>query len=278
MTRIALFSPGAMGASVGAAAVSMGHEVTWHSNNRSQASIQRSDQAGLVAVQDQKTLFNQAEIVLSVCPPHAANEVAQLAISNKFQGIFLEGNAIAPSKVRAIRDDLEQANIDCVDGGIIGGPAWDKSSNTQLYVSGTCAADIAALFSGTPLTTTVLNNQIGSASALKMTFAAYTKGTTALLSAILAVAEREGVREYLETQWGEDFSQQTAMRITGNAQKAWRFKGEMEEIATTFGEAGLPPGFHMAAAEIYDRLKTYKDGSEAPTLDNFLSQLLNDGR
>lgn len=273
MTTIALISPGAMGASVGAAAVSNGHRVLWQSNNRSQDTANRARRAGLEGTDNTQEMFAQADIVLSICPPSSANEVALLTSNHRFQGIFVETNAISPQRTRSIHAQLGKQGIDCVDGGIIGGPAWDPSTDTQLYLSGDRANDIARVFAGSAFNATVLNDKIGSASALKMTFAAYTKGTTALLAAILAVAEHEGVREFLQSQWGEDFSKQTANRITDNASKAWRFSGEMQEIAATFATAGLPAGFHEAAADVFERLSDFKDVKQAPALTDFLARL-----
>ena len=96
-----------------------------------------------------------------------------------------------------------------------------------------------------------------------MTFAAYTKGSIALLAAILGTADSYGVREILEQQWGDDFTAQTHQRLVSTAVKGWRFAGEMEEIADTFEVAGLPEGFHRAAADIYARMNEFKDNQPA---------------
>jgi hypothetical protein len=110
-----------------------------------------------------------------------------------------------------------------------------------------------------------------------MCYAAYTKGTTALLSAILSTAESLGVREELYQQWNLDdqgFSEQVNRRVTHVTAKAWRFEGEMKEIASTFREAGLPSGFHQAAAEIYRRMASFKNSTETPPLNDVLNALL----
>ncbi|MDQ2691315.1 MAG: DUF1932 domain-containing protein [Chloroflexota bacterium] len=110
-----------------------------------------------------------------------------------------------------------------------------------------------------------------------MCYAAYTKGTTALLSAILATAESLNVRGELYRLWEKDeegFSEQVHRRVTRVTAKAWRFEGEMEEIASTFSEAGLPDGFHIAAAEIYHRMANFKDSNGVPPLDDVLKALL----
>ena len=109
-----------------------------------------------------------------------------------------------------------------------------------------------------------------------MCYAAYTKGTTALLSAILATAEVDGVRPELMVQWERDwpgFPAQAEGRARRVTAKAWRFAGEMEEISATFSEAGLPGGFHAAAADLYRRLAHFKDAAELPSLEEVLASL-----
>jgi hypothetical protein len=122
----------------------------------------------------------------------------------------------------------------------------------------------------------VISERIGAASAVKMGYAAYTKGTTALLTAILGMVEKEGVREELAQQWGDSFTEQTVRRVCANTAKAWRFVGEMHEIAATFREAGLPGGFHDAAAEVFERLAAFKDQTEPPAIESVLEVLLRD--
>jgi hypothetical protein len=107
-----------------------------------------------------------------------------------------------------------------------------------------------------------------------MGYAAYTKGTTALLTAILGMVEKEGVRADLARQWGDTFTTQTVRRVCSNTAKAWRFVGEMHEIAATFRGAGLPGGFHEAAAEVYERLAAFKDQPEPPAIESVLETLL----
>jgi 3-hydroxyisobutyrate dehydrogenase-like beta-hydroxyacid dehydrogenase len=148
----------------------------------------------------------------------------------------------------------------------------------MLYLAGRQADQVAACFAAGPLVTEVIGDQIGKASALKMCFAANTKGTTALLCAIVAAAEELGVRPELEKQWsrgGSGFAEQTLARVSRVTAKAWRFSGEMEEIAATFDGAGLPGGFHTAARDIYDRIAKFKGADPPPGVDDVLSALLS---
>jgi 3-hydroxyisobutyrate dehydrogenase-like beta-hydroxyacid dehydrogenase len=273
MPRIGLIHPGAMGASVGAAACSNGHTVLWASQGRSEDTWARARRAKLTDIGTVPELVKTSDIVLSVCPPHAAEDVACEVAQLGFSGVYVECNAISPDRTRSIQRIVEDAGACYVDGGIIGGPAWTREAGTHLYLSGPRAKEVAACFAESPLQTPVISDRIGAASAIKMGYAAYTKGTTALLTAILGMVEQEGVRAELAQQWGETFTKQTEKRVCANTAKAWRFEGEMHEIAATFKGAGMPDGFHLAAAEVFGRLAAFKDQDEPPSIEAVLEAL-----
>jgi 3-hydroxyisobutyrate dehydrogenase-like beta-hydroxyacid dehydrogenase len=272
MATIGLLHPGAMGASVGAAATSGSDAVLWVSTGRTQQTRERADRGGLTERDSIAELVRDSDIILSVCPPHAAEDVARQVQDAGFAGLFVEGNAIAPDRTRKIAGLLSSATV--IDGGIIGGPAWHAGAGTRFYLSGDQAQTVADVFDGSALQATVISPDIGAASALKMVFAAYTKGTTALLTTILGVAEKEGVRADLEKQWGEEFTTRTHSQVAGNTAKAWRFAGEMEEIAATFSAAGFSSGFHQGAADIFSRLADFKD-NPAQDIESVLQKLLS---
>jgi 3-hydroxyisobutyrate dehydrogenase-like beta-hydroxyacid dehydrogenase len=272
MTKIGILHPGEMGVSIAASAINSGHEVYWVSENRSDKTRLRAQKHNLMEVESLIKLCQTSEIIFSVCPPHAAEDVANSVIEYGFKGYYLDANAIGPKRAMRIGELLGHF----IDGGIIGGPAW-KPKETRLYLSGKDSQVIADCFSNGPLETKIIGDEIGKASSLKMCFAAYSKGTTALLAAILATAESLGVRDDLYQQWNmndPDFSEQANRRATRVTAKAWRFEGEMHEIASTFQEAGLPSGFHEAAAEIYHRLAGFKDSPETPKLEDVLNALM----
>ena len=257
MTILGLVSPGEMGASVGAAAISNVDTVIWAGDGRSDETHKRAEAAGLNNCETLKNLAQKSDIVLSICPPHDAESVAKKISGLGFAGLFVDCNAISPEKTRHLSSSF--GNGKYIDGGIVGGPAWKKESGTKLFLSGNQADSIAAVFSESPLLTSVISDDIGHASALKMVFAAYTKGSVAMLAAIIGVAESHGIRHVLEKQWGLDFTEKTHQRLVTTADKGWRFEAEMHEIADTFAGAGFPEGFHRAAADIYARTKGFKD-------------------
>jgi 3-hydroxyisobutyrate dehydrogenase-like beta-hydroxyacid dehydrogenase len=274
MKRIGLIHPGAMGASIGGAARSNQHTVLWASTGRSGDTIARANRANLEDVGSVPELVRASEIVLSVCPPHAAADVAREVVELGFTGLYVECNAISPDRTRAIQQLVESAGADYVDGGIIGGPAWKREAGTHLYLSGPRAEEVSACFADSPLQAPAISDRIGAASAIKMGYAAYTKGTTALLTLILGMVEQEGVRADLARQWGDEFTAQTVRRVCANTAKAWRFEGEMYEIAETFRGAGLPGDFHQGAAQVFKRLAGFKDQTEPPTIEAVLEMLL----
>ena len=275
MKRIGLIHPGAMGASIGAAARSNQNTVLWASEGRSPDTAARAERGNLEDVGNVPALIAASEIVLSICPPSAAGDVAREVVELGFRGLYVECNAISPDRTRAIQRIVESAGAEYVDGGIVGGPAWTPEAGTNLYLSGPRAQEVADCFAGSPLNTPVVSERIGAASAVKMGYAAFTKGTTALLTSILGMVEREGVRANLARQWGDAFTEQTYRRVCANTAKAWRFEGEMYEIADTFRGAGLPGDFHQGAAQIFKRLAGFKDHDEPPSIEAVLEMLLN---
>jgi 3-hydroxyisobutyrate dehydrogenase-like beta-hydroxyacid dehydrogenase len=274
--NVGILHPGEMGVSVAASAQNSGHPVYWASEGRSAQTRERAARSGLLDAHTLANLCQTCSIILSVCPPDAAEETANSVLAHAFTGLYLDANAISPQRAVRIGQAMSEAGATFVDGGIIGGPAW-KPDSTWLYLSGEAANEAAAVFSAGPLETSVIGDDIGKASALKMCFAAYTKGSTALLCAVLAAAEALNVREELAHQWrldGSDFAEQASRRVTGVTAKAWRFAGEMDEIAATLSAAGVPDGFHLAAGEIYRRMADFKASPSTPSLESVLAALL----
>ncbi len=273
--KIGILHPGEMGTSVAASAKARGHEVCWASEGRSPETAARAEAHGLVDRGNLGALCREASVILSVCPPAAAEEIAVAVIGHGFNGLYVDANAISPGRAKRIGTALEAAGIDFVDGGIIGGPAWEPG-RTWLYLSGAQAARAAELFTNGPLETSVIGPEPGTASALKMCYAAYSKGTSALLSAVMAAADELQVRELLESEWsrgGSNFAEESRNRVRRVTKKAWRFEGEFEEIAATFEESGLPGGFHRAGAEIYRRMAGFKGRENLPELAEVLEAI-----
>ena len=219
---VGLLHPGEMGAAVGRVLQGNGHEVIWASEGRSEET--RSRAASFRDVSTVAALADDAELILSICPPHAAVEVATSV--EGFDGVYVDANAISPMRAQ----EIAALHPRFVDGAIIGGP-----DDPQLYLSEDVLPNAG-----------VVRNP----SALKMAYAAWSKGSAAMLLAIRDVARHFGV----EQEW-ERSAPELAKRLPraehAAATKGWRWTGEMEEIADTFAAAGQPDGFHRAAARVY---------------------------
>src|SRR6266511_1183556 len=200
MKTVALLHPGEMGAAIGACLGGRGLRVVWASAGRSAATRSRAKAAGLEDLGPLERALGAADIALSVCPPHGALALAREVAGLGFRGIYVDANAISPESARKVGRAVEKAGASFVDGGIIGPPPVE-GGRSRMYLSGARAQEVAALFAGGNLHAIPLQGPPGAASALKACYAAWTKGATALLAAIRALAEHEGVEPALLGEW-----------------------------------------------------------------------------
>ena len=290
-TTIGLLHPGEMGAAVGQCLTAAGHEVLWLSAGRSPASAARAEAAGLTAAASLADLAGRSEMIVSVCPPQGALDVARAVAGTGFGGVYVDANAVAPGTAREAAGIVRDAGF--VDGGIIGTPPVAPGF-IRLYLSGARAAEVEELFEGTPVRTIVIDHSsvgpgagagvhananagagadqdgIGLASAVKMAYAAWTKGSAALLLNVRALARAEGMEDMLLAEWGisqPGLEARSVGAAGAAAVKGWRWIAEMEEIAATMAAAGLPEGFHQAAAEIYRRFSPTDSAGKQAGLD-----------
>lgn len=255
MATIGLLHPGEMGAAVGGCLVSVGHTVLWDPDGRSRATTGRAlgaglDGAGLAAV------LGRSSVIVSVCPPHAALDVAHQVADRGFGGVYVDANAVSVATAQQVAAVVTAGGASYVDGGIIGPPPDSSGGHTRLYLSGKRAAEVQALFRRSALDARIAEGPLYAASATKMAYAAWTKGTSALLLACRALARAEGVERTLLAEWSLSqprLAEQSEQAAQSAALKGWRWVGEMDEIAAAMADAGLPTGFHEAAADVYDR-------------------------
>ena len=273
--NIGLLNPGAMGVSVGASVKAGGHRVLWASEGRGTATKARAVEHGLEDAETVGELCAASDIILSICPPAAAEDVAQAVAATAFKGVFVDCNAISPARMERVRQIIEAGGARAVDGGIIGPPAW-KAGITTIHLSGPEREVVARCFEKGLLDALTMSDKVGEASSLKMCYAAFTKGQAALLAAILATADDLGVRGALNARWEADAAGTTAAReaiVQGVTSKAWRWVDELEEIGRTFGGSGQPDGFHFASAEIYRRLAELKDTLQPVAIEEIVAKL-----
>jgi 3-hydroxyisobutyrate dehydrogenase-like beta-hydroxyacid dehydrogenase len=264
-TTIGLLHPGEMGAAVGQCLAAGGYEVLWLPEGRSAATAARAGAAGLCAASDLAELVRRSDVIMSVCPPHAALDIARQVGQARFGGVYVDANAIAPATAREVAGIVEGSGAAYVDGGIIGTPPVTPGF-IRLYLSGPRAGEIRHLFENSPVDARVVDHagstagevsgsgEVGAASAVKMAYASWTKGSAALLLAARALARAEGVEGALLAEWAisqPGLEKRSAGAAGSAAAKGWRWVAEMEEIAASMAADGLPAGFHQAAAEVY---------------------------
>lgn len=270
--RVGLLHPGEMGAAL---AAQIKEDVLWASEGRSEVTVGRGVDAGLTDNISVGALVEASDLILSVCPPAATREVAQVVFELGFGGVYVDANAVAPATVRDIASRFEHF----VDGGIVGPPPSDEM-RCRLYLSGSRAQEVADLFVDSQVEAVVVGSEPGSASAVKAAYAGWTKGSAALLLATAAYARSEGVSDALIAEWETSIPglaerlEATASRI---GRKAWRFAGEMYEISSAYEAVGLPGEFHEAAADLYERLSGLKDVSVSQSVEEVLGLMTGPG-
>lgn len=276
---VAILSPGDMGSAVGAVAAGLGHRVVTCLDGRSDRSRALARAAGFEDVSPLPKMVGESDIILSILPPAAAVETARRVAAAMAEAgatpAYADCNAVSPATARAAADAIEGAGALFIDGGIVG-PAPRATPPTRLYVSGPDCTPIQAL-QAEFLEVREIGDSIGRASALKMCYAALTKGTWTLHAALLTAAARLGISDELRTEFEgsqkDAYARMQAM-IPRLPVDAGRWVGEMEEIAATFDAAGVSPDFHRGAAEMFRLLdgtpfaaETRETMDQARTLD-----------
>ncbi|MGO2111816.1 MAG: DUF1932 domain-containing protein [Pseudoclavibacter sp.] len=249
MARIALLHPGAMGAAVGHALRDVGHDVGWLPEGRGAATVDRADAAGLAPWTD----VAGVDVVISLVPPAAAVETATRVAG--FTGVYVDANAISPDRSAEVAAIVRDGGATFVDGGVVGSPPTEAGT-TRLYLSGAEASRIAALFDGSRVEAVTVEAGEFGASAVKMTYASWSKISAALVLAADRTAEAYGVADVLHAEWARsqpDLERRLERARSSALAKGWRWDDEMRQIAETFGAAGEPQGLGEAAAEIYGR-------------------------
>jgi 3-hydroxyisobutyrate dehydrogenase-like beta-hydroxyacid dehydrogenase len=259
---------------IAACAATNAAAVMWCETGRSAASTQRAAQFGLMAVPTLPELLDRSDIVISLCPPAAAEDLARDVAGHRFAGVFVEANAISPERTQRIAA-LLKPDATFVDGGVVGSPPVGGKTPT-LYMSGPASATerIEALFASTAVRTSVLGTEVGKASALKLSYASFQKTSRVLVALAVGIAREHGVdQELIEVASKRTDSYLAEPQyVAKTAARAWRWGPELEEAADALAAAGLPPEMLRAAASTLARWHEVKDDSEL-TLTDALDRL-----
>ena len=255
---IGVLHPGVMGAAIGSALKPVASAVIWAAAGRSVPTSKRAEVADLVGVPDLAELARRAHVIISICPPHAALDVATQVAAALEGGaerpLYVDANAVSPATVAKIAALLGAEHV--VDGSIIGPPAWERG-RTVLWLSGARAGAVADLFARSPFDARVLGPDLGAASALKACYAMQSKAIPALWLAMSQAARAHGVEDALAAALARDeidYAARISDITSRSSARAWRWAGEMDEAADAVTAVGVPDGFSRAAAEVYRRL------------------------
>lgn len=272
----AVLHPGQMGVVVAAALRSGGARVSWSPDGRGPATRERAERAGLVAVDDPAALA-AVDIVVSVCPPAAAEEVAGQVAALGFGGLFVDANAVSPARLGRITELVSAHGARVLDGALFG-PRW-PGDRTRLYLAGDPADrdPVADLFAGTDVVAVAMDGDAGSASALKMAHTTFQKSARALAALAHAMAADAGVAEHLRSEAeGMESPLSQPGKLPVVAAKAWRWEPEMREAADSLAAHGLPPGLATAAGEVLALWAADRDATGL-TVDEVLARLRSTG-
>jgi 3-hydroxyisobutyrate dehydrogenase-like beta-hydroxyacid dehydrogenase len=272
--NVAIISPGDMGHSVGQVLLKSGFNVMTCLEGRSARTKNLAYSAQFQIVDNYNDLIDGADLLLSILPPDSADElvdnIAAILKSDKEKNIyFVDCNAISPFKSISLASKINNAGGTFIDGGIIG-KSPDRGDIPRFYVSGP-EANIMRALDGCGISVRVMGNKIGQASAIKMCYAALTKGTNTLYIALLLAAHKMDVLDPLKNEL-----QSSQKNHYGSMEKnlssipanAHRWVGEMKEISQTFEKLGITPLFHEGSEEIYKFLLKSSFAEETPeTID-----------
>ena len=239
-----------MGSAIGGSLLRGGARVMAKVAGRSSRTERLAREAGLELVPSLRDVVESADVVLSIVPPDQAEAVAAELAGAR---LLADLNAVSPETARRISSEVD---------GSISGPPPRESGTTRIYLSGPRAADVAALpFHGVQVV--VVGDDVGLASAVKMSTASVYKGTALLLAQALRAADHYGVLDHVLDDLGEVASG-AGRRIARAAAKADRYVGEMHEISAAQAAAGLEPALFEAMARVYEEIASMPLGHIAP--------------
>lgn len=258
---IGLLHPGRMGAAIGDRLQKAGHTVLWDPKMRSEATSQRAETSGLTPATLEE-MAARATLVISVCPSAAAIEVARSVAQQRYGGLFVDANAVSPSRMRQIGDLVTDGGVTVIDAAISGPPPTDTSS-PKVFLAG--PADESSLtrqiFETAGLSAEFLGENLGAASALKMALISYQRSARLLAALAHGLADHNDVTEALIREAARIGASGLSDRnaLSGTAARAWRWVPELHEAASSLEECDLPTGLAAASAQLYELLAPTKD-------------------
>jgi 3-hydroxyisobutyrate dehydrogenase-like beta-hydroxyacid dehydrogenase len=257
--NIAVLYPGEMGAALAALLASRGLRVITTLGNRGEQTARRCRAMGIAVLDTFKEVVESADVVISLVPPAAAEEVAreycELAHLAPARAIFVDANSIGPELAGAIAARFERHGVDFVDGAI-NGLAKNLATTCTFFLSGQRAADVAGLIGG-DVKVRLLGDHPGRASAMKMLLSGLSKGVCGLFVETALIAHRHGMLAEMIDSYSKIYP--GVMGIVERMMPTYplhaeRRATEMREVEQTAHAAGLEPCMLAAARHVHELL------------------------
>jgi len=210
-----------------------------------------------------------ADLAFSVVTADRAVEAAEAAAPMLAPGaIWCDLNSVAPASKRRAARAVEAAGGRYADVAVMA-PVHPRRNMVPLLVSGPHAGDVAAILSALPMAPRVVEGEVGAASAIKMIRSVMVKGMEALTAECVLAATAAGVADEVLASLGRshpgvDWPKQSAYNLERAARHGLRRAAEMEEVAQTLRDLGLPDAMARATVDWQRRIGGL---GEAPDAD-----------
>jgi len=207
-------------------------------------------QAGILACDGMAALCAACDLLICAVTASQTLEVARQAAAHLRPGtVFLDLNSASPATKQQAAAGFEAAGGRYVEAGVMTSvPPY--GIRVPMLLGGPHAAELAPVLTGWGMDATVVSDQLGVASAIKMCRSVMIKGLEAMVIESFTTARHYGVEDAVvaslqETFPGIDWEKQAAYFFQRVIEHGRRRSEEVREVAVTVQEAGLQP--HSAA-------------------------------
>src|SRR5260370_545407 len=109
--RVGILHPGEMGSAVAATVRNSGREVCWGSDGGGHRCGGGAERGGFRDGGSVGHLCKICPIILSVCPPEFAADLANQVLAHGFRGTYLDANALAPPHKQEIAARMQSYGV-----------------------------------------------------------------------------------------------------------------------------------------------------------------------
>jgi 3-hydroxyisobutyrate dehydrogenase-like beta-hydroxyacid dehydrogenase len=224
------------------------------------AVLERARDAGVEARDTLGDAVRDADLVISAVTATSSQNVARDAAPSLRSGqIFLDLNSVSPETKRGNARFVDASGADYVESAVMA-PVPPQRLAAPMLLGGRRAVAVAAVLKGFGMNATVVGEEIGLASAIKMCRSIMIKGLEALTVECLFAARRFGAEDavlasldksFPSMGWGAALPDYLVSRV---AEHGRRRAAEMREVAATLYDVGVRPTMAEASAARQDAL------------------------